>query len=155
MVDVHLVALPEPQRSTLRILRGRPLGQLRYGEECIKYRMPALMPEGKGVAAYDGFANHCSYFPMSGSVLDQVSGIPSWAVAAKGTLQFPIDKPLSAALIRKLVKARLAEISDVQNGIRFDFLEDGAIKAGAIKAGGRCARGNSTVRGAGIAAAAA
>ena len=134
----------------VNIVRERLLAQLPSGEEGIKYRMPAMTVRGKGVAAYDGCANHCSYLPMSGSLLDQVFGIPSWVVAAKGTLQFRIDRPLSAGLIRKLVKARLANIFDVQNGIRFDFLEEGAIKAG-----GRCARGNSTVRGAGIAATAA
>ncbi len=129
LVDAHLEALPEPQRSTLRTVRGRLLVQLPFGEECIKYRMPSITVQGKGVAAYDGFTNHCSYFPMSGSVLDEVTGIPDWAVATKGTLQFPIDKPLSAALVRRLVKARLANVSDVQNGKRFDFYEDGAVKA--------------------------
>lgn len=129
LVDAHLDALPEPQRGSLRIVRERLLAQLPYGEECIKYRMPAITVQGKGVAAYDGFANHCSYFPMSGSVLERVAGIPVWAVATAGTLQFPTDKPLSAALIRMLVKARLTNISDVQNGKRFDFYEDGAVKA--------------------------
>ena len=129
LVDAHLDALPEPQSSTLRTLRSRLLAQLPCGEECIKYRMPSITVQGKGVAAYDGFTNHCSYFPMSGSVIEKVVGIPVWAVAEKGTLRFPIDKPPSAVLVRRLVKARLANISDVQNGKRFDFYEDGAVKA--------------------------
>lgn len=129
LVDAHLKALPEPQRSTLGVVRGHLLAQLPYGEECIKYRMPAITVQGKGAAAYDGFANHCSYFPMSGTVLEKVAGIPAWATVAKGTLQFPIDRPLSAALVRRLVKVRLAEISDVRNGKRFDFFEDGSVKA--------------------------
>jgi hypothetical protein len=57
--------------------------------------------------------DHCSYFPHRGSVVGRISGVPTWCtVASKGTLQFPVDRPLSKTLVRKLVRARLREISD-------------------------------------------
>jgi len=53
--------------------------------------------------------NHCSFFPMSVSVMEafknELKGFPT----SKGTIRFPVDKPLAAALVKKLVKARIAE----------------------------------------------
>ena len=69
-------------------------------------------------AGFDGFKNHCSYFPHSGNVVEQVSGVPAWCtVATKGTLQFPVDRPLPKTVVRKLVKARLKEIA-ARNALR-------------------------------------
>ena len=80
--------------------------------ECVSYNMPCFKVDGVAVAGYDGFKHHCSYFPHSGNVVRQVSGIPAWCtVASKGTLQFPVDRPLPKALVRKLVRARLREIA--------------------------------------------
>ena len=80
--------------------------------ECISYNMPCFKMGGVAVAGFDGFKHHCSYFPHSGNVVQQVSGIPAWCtVASKGTLQFPVDRPLPKALVRKLVRARLREIA--------------------------------------------
>ncbi len=130
LVTAHLDELPEPQRTTLRSLRSTLLTVLPHSEEGMKYGMPAITVKGKAVAGYEGFKTHCSYFPHSGSVAERVSGLPSFVeVAGKGTLQFPIDKPLSTAVVHKLVKARLAEISEVTNGKRHEFFADGSVKA--------------------------
>ena len=73
----------------------------------MSYGMPAFKVGGRSVAGYAYFKNHCSYFPHSGSVLpglaDQLGGY-EWS---KGTLRFPIDKPLPKSLVRRLVDARL------------------------------------------------
>ena len=70
--------------------------------------MPCFKVGGVAVAGFDGFKHHCSYFPHSGNVVGLVSGIPAWCtVASKGTLQFPVDRPLPKPLVRKLVRARL------------------------------------------------
>ncbi len=105
------------------------LAILPHAEEKISYSMPCVALQGKAVAGYDGFKDHCSYFPHSGNVLDKVSGLPDGAVPTKGTLHFPIDKPLPVAIVRKLVKVRMAEISDVTKGKRFEFFPDGRVKA--------------------------
>jgi uncharacterized protein YdhG (YjbR/CyaY superfamily) len=129
LVDAHLAALPEPQRSTLTALRATLRRVLPHGEECIKYAMPCIAVRGKGVAGYDGFKDHCSYFPMSGKVLGVVEGLPAGWVSTKGTLHFPVDTAPPAALVRRLVKARLADIADVASGKRLEFFDDGALKA--------------------------
>ena len=93
-------------RTTLRQL-------LPDAEECISYNMPCFKVDGVAVAGFDGFKKHCSYFPHSGNVVSQLRGIPSWCtVATKGTLQFPVDRPLPKVLVRQLVRVRLREIAE-------------------------------------------
>jgi len=111
-VSAHLAALPQPQRDTLTALRVTLREVLPEAEECLSYSMPCFTVGGVAVAGFDGFKKHCSYFPHSGNVVQTVSGIPAWCtVASKGTLQFPVDRPLPKALVRKLVRARLDEIA--------------------------------------------
>lgn len=135
-VDAKLAKVAEPHRTTLLAVRATLRELLPHAEECLKYGMAAFTVQGKGVAAYEAFKNHCSYFPMSGGVLERVGALPAGTSASKGTLQFPVDKPLTKAFLRRLIRTRLDEISDVTNGKRFDFYDDGALKAeGGMKDG--------------------
>jgi uncharacterized protein YdhG (YjbR/CyaY superfamily) len=112
LIDAYLAALPQPQRDTLTALRVTLRELLPDAEECISYKMPCFKVGGMAVAGFDGFKQHCSYFPNSGNIVQHVSGIPAWCtVASKGTLQFPVDRPLPKALVRRLVRARLDEIA--------------------------------------------
>ena len=82
-------------------------------QECISYTMPCFKVDGIAVAGFDGFKRHCSYFPHSGNVIGQVTGVPAWCtVCSSGTLQFPVDRALPKALVRRLVQARRNEIAD-------------------------------------------
>lgn len=128
-VEAHLASLPGPQQATLRAVRARLRQLLPHAEEGLRYRMPAFSVRGKGVAAYDGFKGHCSYFPMSGGVLALMPTLPKGSVAARGTLRFPVDEPLPTAVLRRLVRLRLDEISDVVDGSRLEFFDDGTVKA--------------------------
>jgi uncharacterized protein YdhG (YjbR/CyaY superfamily) len=109
----HLAALPQPQRDTLIGLRATLRDLLPDAVESISYNMPCFKVDGVAVAGYDGFKDHCSYFPHSGNVVGQVTGVPAWCtIASKGTLQFPVDRLLPKTLVRKLVRARLHEIAE-------------------------------------------
>ena len=111
-ITAHLAALPQPQRDTLTALHRTLCELLPDAEECISYNMPCLKVGGKAVAGFEGFRSHCSYFPHSGNVVTAVAGIPTWCtVATKGTLQFPVDRPLPKTLVRKLVRVRIDEIA--------------------------------------------
>src|SRR3954447_24818205 len=112
-IDVRIAAMPQPQRDTLTALRATLRTVLPRAEECIKYNMPSFAVQGKGVAAYDSFKAHCSYFPFSGNVLQKAGDIPVGIATTKGTLQFPVDTPLPVGLVRRLVRIRLDEIADV------------------------------------------
>ena len=135
-IDRHLEELSDPQAAALRHIRALLREVLPAGEETIKYRMPCVAVQGKGVAAFEAFQDHWSYFPMSGSVIGAVTVLPAWAEADRGTLRVPLDKRLTKALVRRLVRVRLDEISAVTDGKRTEFYDDGTPKAqGSMKAG--------------------
>jgi uncharacterized protein YdhG (YjbR/CyaY superfamily) len=77
--------------------------------EGISYGMPAFQYR-KPLAGYAAFKDHCSLVPMSGAVIEAMKDELKDYVTAKGTVQFRLDKPLPMALVKKIVKARLAEI---------------------------------------------
>lgn len=135
-IDEHLAGLPGPQRATLEALRDDLRRLLPAAEEKISYRMPCFAVRGKAVAGFDGFKQHCSYFPHSGNVIGQVSDLPAWAEPDRGTLRFPIGERLPEAVLRQLIRIRLDEISAVANGKRFEFRDDGSVEAsGTMKDG--------------------
>ncbi len=110
-VEAHLAALPQPQQDTLRAVRAHLRTVLPDAEEGMKYNMPSFIVDGVAVASYEGFKQHCSYFPCSGGTIEAIGPLKGGTQAGKGTLKFPIDQPLPLATVRKLVKARLAEMA--------------------------------------------
>jgi uncharacterized protein YdhG (YjbR/CyaY superfamily) len=108
-VDEYLAQVPEPARATLTKIRASIRAAVpRDATEYITYGMPAFKYKG-ALVAYAAFANHCSFFPMSGRILDEFQDELQAYRTSKGTLHFPHDKPLPAALVKKIVKARIAE----------------------------------------------
>ena len=101
-------AMPEPQRTTLLTVRERIHQAFPDVEECFSYGVPAFRVGEIVVAGVSARKNGCSYYPMSGSLLDDFDLAALGYTRTKGALQFPKDAPLSLALIRKLIKARLA-----------------------------------------------
>ena len=108
-VEAYLAKLPEPARGTLQTMRARIRAAApAEATEQLSYGMPAFRYKG-ALVAYAAFKAHCSFFPMSATLLDDFAGeLQAWRTS-KGTLQFPMDKPLPAALVKKLVKARVVE----------------------------------------------
>ncbi|HUX43262.1 MAG TPA: DUF1801 domain-containing protein [Terracidiphilus sp.] len=117
-VEAYLARVPEPARTTLETVRAaiRAVAP-KEATEAISYGMPAFRYHG-GLVAYAAFKKHCSFFPMSLAVLAGLQNELAAYQTSKGTLQFPQDKPLPAALVKKMVKARVAEIEAKQRGSR-------------------------------------
>lgn len=109
-IDRYLAGVDEPKRSTLEHLRQSIRAALPDAEECISYGMPAFKLNGKTIAGFAAFKNHLSYLPHSGSVLATLAADLDGYQGTKGSLHFPIDEPLPAALVDKLVGARLREL---------------------------------------------
>ena len=82
------------QLETLQHLREAILSMVPHAKETLRYGMPAFEIDGKVVAGFEGFKKHCTYFPHSGSVLEELEGFPEWCEVSKGTLKFPIGKKL-------------------------------------------------------------
>jgi len=77
--------------------------------EAIGYGIPTFRYKG-ALVAYAAFSDHCSLFPMSLAVMAAFKNeLKRFPTSSKGTIRFPLDRPLPAALVKKLVKARLAE----------------------------------------------
>lgn len=77
-------------------------------EECISYQLPAFRLNGM-LVAFGATANHCAFYLMSSSALGAHKDELKAYDISKGTIRFRPDRPLPAALVRKLVKARIAE----------------------------------------------
>src|SRR5579859_8207977 len=107
-VEGYFARVPEPARNTLTKLRATIRTVLpRDATETISYKMPAFARDGV-IVWYAAFANHVSLFPRP-SVLARFKDELAEFKTSKGTVQFPLDKPLPTALIKRIVKARVAE----------------------------------------------
>src|SRR5712691_3886635 len=106
--DEYLAGVPEPARSTLNKMRAAIRSAVPpEATEAISYRMPAF--KHKGVLVwFAAFSDHCSLFPTA-SVIEAFKNELKGFHTSKGTIHFPTDKPLPIALVRKLVKARVAQ----------------------------------------------
>jgi len=108
-VDEYLAGVPEPARTTLKKIRAMIRSVVPpEATETISYQMPTFRYKG-AIVAFAAFSKHCSFFPMGASVLDAFESELKGFRTSKGTLHFPLDKPLPAELVKKLVKARIAE----------------------------------------------
>jgi uncharacterized protein YdhG (YjbR/CyaY superfamily) len=107
-VDAYLARLPEPARSTLNKVRAMIRSAVPpEAREAISYGMPAFRYKGV-LVWFAAFSDHCSLFPTA-SVIETFKSELKRFHTSKGTIHFPVDKPLPAGLVKKLVKARIAQ----------------------------------------------
>jgi len=107
-IDEYLARVPEPARGTLNKIRAVIRSVAPPGAtEAISYGMPAFKHNGV-LVWFAAFSKHCSLFPGS-SVIEAFQGELKSYATSKGTIQFPTDKPLPTALVKKLVRARITE----------------------------------------------
>jgi uncharacterized protein YdhG (YjbR/CyaY superfamily) len=108
-VDDYLAKVPEPARSTLKKVRNVIRSVVPKGtEEVISYGIPAFKYK-KVLLWYAAFSDHCSVFPTA-SVIEELKEELKPYTVSKGTVHFPTDKALPSALLKKMVKARLADL---------------------------------------------
>ena len=108
-VEEYLAGVTEPARSTLNKIRAAIRSAApSEATETISYRIPAFKHK-KVLVWYAAFSSHCSFFPTSSVIEAFKSELKGFSIS-KGTIQFPTDKPLPAPLVRKMVKARVAQI---------------------------------------------
>jgi uncharacterized protein YdhG (YjbR/CyaY superfamily) len=108
-IDQYLAALNNDQRAALEKLRRAIRTAAPKAEECLCYGLPAFRLNERPLVAFRAAANHCAFHPMSGSTVEAHQEELKNYDTSKGTIRFPADHPLPAALVRKLVKARIAE----------------------------------------------
>ena len=108
-VDEYLAGIPEPACATLKHLRAVIRAVVpAETTEVISYGIPMFKYNGM-LVGYAAFKNHCSLFPTGSGVLDQFEKELRGYRTSKGTIQFPPDRALPDALVKKIVKARVKE----------------------------------------------
>ena len=108
-IDEYLAGLSEDKRAALEALRKSIRATAPNAEECISYQLPAFRLDGRMLVAFGATASHCAFYLMSSSTVEDYKNELKDYDTSKGTIRFPPDKPLPAALVRKLVQARIAE----------------------------------------------
>ena len=104
-IDEYLATLTSDKRSALQRLRRDILAAAPRAEECISYQMPGFRLDGRMLVWFGAGANHCAFYP-GGIVAEYKDALEDYETS-KGTIRFQPDTPLPAALVRKLVKARI------------------------------------------------
>jgi uncharacterized protein YdhG (YjbR/CyaY superfamily) len=107
--DEYLAAVPEPARTTLEKLRRMIGAAVPEATETISYRLPTFKYRGKPLVALGASKDHCAFYLMSYVPRGLEAELEKYDMG-KGTIRFPADKPLPAALVRKVVKARIAQV---------------------------------------------
>jgi uncharacterized protein YdhG (YjbR/CyaY superfamily) len=114
-VDEYLASIPEPARGTLNKIRAAIRSAVPpEAIETISYGMPAFKYKGI-VAWFAAFSDHCSLFPTA-SIVEAFRNELKDFSTSKGTIHFPRDKPLPTTLVKKMVKARIAQNESKKRG---------------------------------------
>ena len=79
--------------------------------ESFSYRMPGFRLDNRVFLYYAAFAGHCSIYPMGAKIRRAHAAALKGYKTSTGTIQFPLDKPLPVTLVKRLVKARVAEVT--------------------------------------------
>lgn len=112
-ISEYIAKLPQPARRAMQQMRTAIRSAApRDAEEIISYGVPAFR-RGRVLVWFAAFSDHCSLFPTA-SVVSAFKQELEGLTTSKGTVQFPLDKSLPIALIKKLVKARVAEVQGAE-----------------------------------------
>ena len=109
-IDATLAALPADQRAALQALRQTIAAAAPEAMETISYGMPAFRYHGRALVSYAAFRAHCSFFPMSSTLIETHRDELAGFATAKGTLRFTPEHPLPNALVHRMVRERMAQI---------------------------------------------
>jgi uncharacterized protein YdhG (YjbR/CyaY superfamily) len=117
-IGEYLARVNADQRDALGKVRQTVHTVAPQAQECISYGIPAFRLGGRLLVGFGGWANHCSFYPMSSTTLKKFQEDLKDFDTSKGTIRFSPQKPLPGALVKKLVKARMAENGDRENNNR-------------------------------------
>jgi uncharacterized protein YdhG (YjbR/CyaY superfamily) len=114
-VKSYIDALPAEAREHMQTLRKVIGAAAPVAVESFGYGMPAFSLYGKPLVWYGAWKGHSSFYPLSGKSRSAFAAeLKGYRTPGRGTIQFPFDKPVPVALVRRLVHARIAEFRKKQ-----------------------------------------
>jgi len=108
-IDSYLATVSPEERAALEKTRRTIRAAAPGAEECISYQLPAFKLDGRLLVAFGAAAKHCSLYPGSATTVAIFAKELAGYDTSKGTIRFPADRPSPAALVPKIVRARIAE----------------------------------------------
>ena len=108
-IDEYLSRANPEQRATLEKIRQTIHAVAPAVEEVISYGLAGFKLNGRPLVYFGAWANHCAFYPASSALAKTIQHQLKKFETSKGTIRFTPDKPLPTALVKKLVKARIAE----------------------------------------------
>jgi uncharacterized protein YdhG (YjbR/CyaY superfamily) len=111
-IDEYLASVNANHRDALQKIREAIHAVAPNAEERISYGIPAFRLNGRSLVFFGAWANHCALYPGSSATLKKFRNELRDFQTSKGTLRFSPDNPLPVALVKKLVKARVAQFDD-------------------------------------------
>jgi uncharacterized protein YdhG (YjbR/CyaY superfamily) len=106
----YFAAASPDGRRALRALRDIIRSAAPGAVEGFSYRLPCFRFEGRPLVWYGAFTAHCSLYPITGNIRRVLAAALRGYETSKGTVRFPLERPMPANLVRRLVKARVAEV---------------------------------------------
>ena len=115
-IRAYLAAQPPGTRAVLRKIRETILSVVPGAVEGFSYRIPAIRLDGKALVWYAGFKHHTGLYPIGDAIRNKYASELEGLETSKGTVRFPLSKPLPVTLVKRLVKARVAELRRKDGG---------------------------------------
>lgn len=108
-IDKYISSFPKNIQEILEKFRHVIKESAPEAQETISYRMPAFKLKGRNLVFFAAFKNHIGYFPTP-SAIEAFKGDLSPYETSKGTIRFPLDKPIPYELVKKIAKFRVTEV---------------------------------------------
>jgi len=109
-VRAYLAGLPPKARTRVKEMRAVIRAAAPEAAESISYGIPTYKIGGRPFVYCAAFKNHTSLYPMTAAIRRAHAAALKGYKMSTGTVQFPLDKPLPVTLLKRLVRARLAEL---------------------------------------------